>query len=121
MKTEGLVEGGLFFPPLNKIVGNAQMVKDACDNGISDLLNSLRPSVEGGDCRDNGGSRFEKCDDVAGLDEVPRRFARDDDEFPFLFEENIGGAGDGAVGPAIGNASHGSHGTGDDDHGVESG
>lgn len=97
------------------------MVKDARDDRISNLLNRLRPSVEGGDCRDNGGSRFQKCDDVAGLDEVPRRFARDDDEFPFLFEKNIGGASDGAVGPTIGNTSYGAHGTGDDDHGVEPG
>ena len=98
-----------------------EVIENAGDDGIDDIENGLRAVVEGRDGGDDLGAGFEEGDDVAGLDEVPGGFAGDEDEGAFFLEEDVGGAGDGAVGVAVGDAAEGAHGAGDDDHGVEAG
>ena len=98
-----------------------KVIEDAGDDGVDDIEDGLGAVVEGGDGGEDVGAGFEDGDDVAGLDEVPGGFPRDEDEAAFFLEEDIGGAGDGAVGVAMGDAPDGTHGAGEDDHGVEFG
>lgn len=96
------------------------MIEDAGDDGVNNIENGFGTVIEGGNGRDDVGAGFEDGDDVAGLDEVPGRFPRDEDEFPLLLEEDVRRADDGAVGITVGDPAQRAHGAGDDDHGVES-
>ncbi len=53
------------------------------------------------------------------MDEVPRGFARDEDELAPLFEEDVCGTEDGGICGTGGDASEGAHGAGADDHGIK--
>ena len=81
------------------------MIEDARDDGIDDVEHGLGPVIEGGDGGDDLGAGLEHGDDVARLDQVPRRLARDEDQLALFLEEDVGGADDGAVGVAVGDAA----------------
>jgi len=100
---------------------HAEVVEDAGDDGIDHVEHGLRAVIEGGNGGDDFGAGFQDGDDIARLDQVPGRFARDEDELALFLQEDVRGADDGAVGVAVRDAPDGAHGAGDDDHGVEPG
>ena len=97
------------------------MVKDSGDETVCDIVEGGGAGVESGGGGHYGGACFEEGDDVSCVDEVPRSFAWDDDEFPAFFEEDVSGSEDGGIGGACGDAGEGPHGAGANDHGIEAG
>ena len=51
--------------------------------------------------------------------EAERGFARAEDEFLVFLEHHIGGAEQGVFAVAVGNATEGAHGAGEDDHRIK--
>ena len=97
------------------------MIENAVDYGVGDGGDIGGVAVEGGAGREEEGAGFDDGDGVAGVDEAPWGLAGDEDELAALLEEDVGGAEDGALAGAGSDSAQGAHGTGGDDHGVESG
>lgn len=97
------------------------MVENAGDHGIHHVEDGFGAVIEGGNGRNDVGTGFKDRDDVPRLDEVPGRFAGNEDQAALFLQKDVGGTDDGAVRIAMGDPANGSHRAGNDDHGVKFG
>ena len=93
-----------------------QVIQDAGNDGIGELLDSLGAGIKGRVCRQDGGSRQQQQFQIPDMDEVERGLAGHQDQFSFLFERHIRRAQNQVRPVAVGDASEGAHGAGEDDH-----
>ena len=90
-------------------VGKSELVQDTENHGINHCLNGCRPTIKGGDGRQNQCACFHDRNDIAGVDQTPWGFPGNKDELAAFFEEDVRGTQQCAVACASGNASDGPH------------
>src|SRR2546426_5236655 len=76
-------------PAVSGRVGQADLIKNAPNDRINDGGNGTWPAIERGDRWQNNCSCLEQRHDIAPVNYVPRRLARNEDQFPPLLQKNV--------------------------------
>ncbi len=88
---------------------DTKVIEHPSDNRIDDLLDGLWTSVEGGTCRYNDGAGQHQQFKVFHVNQIQRRFARNEDQLPFLFQDDVGGSEQGVFTRAVSDATERAH------------
>ena len=108
----------LTLPLVGAGLGQVEVGEDAVDVVSGDVGGGLGRGVQGGHDGVDRGAGFGGEGHVAEVDEVEGGFADAEDERAALLEGDVGGAVDEGLGEAMGDGGEGSHGAGEDEHGV---
>jgi len=106
-------------PTLRFFDGQAEVIQNAVNDGINQRFQRFRARIKSGARGNDVRAGFHHGDDVAGMDDIPRRLARHKDQLTFFFQKNIRRTKDHRLARARGDAPHRAHRTGDHHHGVK--
>ena len=87
-----------FFSPHRYAPGRAtNLVDEAPNHCVDDRGQGSGATVEGGNRRQNNRASLKQSHDVAGVNQIPRRFPGDKNQFPSFLQEDIGRTQENAV------------------------
>lgn len=96
------------------------MIKDACDDGVDDLLNGFRQGVKRWIGRDERRAGEQEQLKILHVDKADRRFARNENQLFAFLEHDICGAEQEIIPVAVSDPAERPHTAWDDHHGVAS-
>src|SRR5688572_21164218 len=103
-------------PPARERVIDAQLVEDACDDEVDELLHRFGAMVEARRRRQDDGPSAREAQHVRQMNGAQRSLARYEHERPPLLEHDVGGALDQRSRRANTDGRQGTHGARADDH-----
>src|SRR5215472_11469668 len=106
-------------PTICSLAGQPDLVEDTPNHCVDDSGQRTGTAVEGGNRGENNCAGLKQSHNVAGVNQIPRRFPRDEDKLSPLFEENICRAQQDAIAGTGSNSPQRGHRTRDDHHCVE--
>ena len=104
------------FPSRHEIVGYSEVIEDAGDDGIYYLLDGLRTGVEARVCGKDYSTGNQQEFKILNMYKVERGFTRDEDQFLFFFQNDIGGSQKHVFAVTMRNSAQCAHSTWNDHH-----
>ena len=72
------------------MAGQPDLVEDAPNHCVDDSDEGLRTTIEGWNRRENNRASLKQSHNVAGVNQIPRRFPGDENQFSSFLQEDIG-------------------------------
>src|SRR5437588_532817 len=110
----------LIGPAIGARAWQADLIENSPDDSVDYIDKRIWAAVKRRNRRQYNRARFQQSDNVAGVDQIPRRFARDNDQFASFLQKNIGCAQERTVARTGRDPAECRHRTGDNHHGIKS-